>query len=65
MCESFNMVCYGLFHTETIESLWDENIIKNYLDGWICYSLFIREVVRNNLSWPQRINLLCDYLKIN
>ena len=43
----------------------DENLIKNYLDGWISYSLFIREFARNNLSWPQRINLLFDYLNIN
>ena len=80
---------YGLFHTNTIESVWghlknninnfsgisismlnskfgnNQTLLKNYLDGWICYSLFIREVKRRHLSWSDRINLLCNYLKIN
>ena len=72
---------YGLFHTNTIETVWghlknninmlnskfgnNQTLLKNYFDGWICYSLFIREVKRRLLSWSDRINLLCNYLKIN
>ena len=43
----------------------DENLIRNYLDGWICYSLFIKDIVRQRLNWNQTVNLLYDYLKIN
>ena len=42
----------------------NENLIRNYLDGWICYSLFIRDIVRHRLNWNHRVNLLCDYLKL-
>ena len=43
----------------------NENSITNYLDGWICYSLFIRDIVRHRLNWNQIVNLLCEYLKLN
>lgn len=43
----------------------NNNLIKSYLDGWITYSLLIREFKHRKLSWPQRINLLCEYLNIN
>ena len=79
---------YGLFHTNTIESVLghlinninnfsgisismlnskfgnNQTLLKNYLDGWICYSLFIREPKRKHLSCSDRINLLSNYLKI-
>ena len=78
---------YGLFHTNTIESLWGQikrntnNFsgitiealktkfnnnkieIKEYLDGWIFYALFLMDINRKKLSWNQRINLLCEILK--
>ena len=78
---------YGLFHTNSIESLWgqlkrytnnfsgisieilnskfnnNENLIKEYLDGWICYALFMREIIRKKLSWNARINYLCNFLE--
>ena len=78
---------YGLFHTNNIESLWNqikrythnfsgisldflknkfnnnEELIKEYLDGWICYGLFLRDCIRKKLNWAQRIELLCKYLK--
>ena len=43
----------------------NENLIANDLDGWICFSLFIRNIVRHRLNWNQRVNLLCEYLKLN
>ena len=78
---------YGLFLTNSIESLWgqlkrytnnfsgisieilnskfnnNENLIKEYLDGWICYALFMREIIRKKLSWNARINYLCNFLE--
>ena len=41
----------------------NNNLIRDYLDGWICYSLFIRDIIRFKLSWSKRIDLLCDHLK--
>ena len=33
-----------------------ENLIKEYLDGWICYALFMREIIRKNyLGMPELI----------
>ena len=54
----------------SIESLYNkfnnnEALIKDYLDGWICYSLFLREIFRKKLSWNARINYLCEFLNIN
>ena len=43
----------------------DSDLIRDYLDGWITYTLLIREFKRRHLSWPQRIKLLCEYLKHN
>ena len=40
----------------------DENMIINYLDGWICYSLFLRDINRKKLNWIGRINYLSNYL---
>ena len=42
----------------------DENMIINYLDGWICYSLFLRDINRKKLNWSGRINYLSNYLII-
>ena len=28
----------------------NENLIKEYLDGWICYALFLRDIIRKKLS---------------
>ena len=49
-----------------LKSKFNENndLIKEYLDGWICYALFLREIIRKKLSWNNRINYLCDFLKI-
>ena len=49
-----------------LKSKFKENndLIKEYLDGWICYALFLREIIRKKLSWNNRINYLCDFLKI-
>ena len=41
----------------------DELEKKNYLDGWICYSLFFREVERKKLSRKGKIRLLINYIK--
>ena len=41
------------------------DLIKSYLDGWITFSLLIREFKRRKLSWPQRIKLLCECLNID
>ena len=40
----------------------NEALIKDYLDGWICFSLFLRETSRKKLSWNARINYLCEFL---
>ena len=39
----------------------NNDLIKGYLDGWICYALFLREIIRKKLSWKNRINYLCDF----
>ncbi len=41
----------------------NENLIKEYLDGWICYALFMREIIRKKLSWNARNNYLCTFLE--
>ena len=38
--------------------------IKNYLDGWICYSLFQRMIEKRKLSKLNTQNYLIDFLKI-
>ena len=43
----------------------NEDMIKDYLDGWICYSLFLRNIIRKKLSWNDRINYLCKFLECN
>ena len=40
----------------------NEALIKDYLYGWICYALFLREIQRKKLSWNDRINYLCEFL---
>ena len=40
----------------------DANAIINYIDGWICYSLSLREMKRNKLNWSDRIHLINKYL---
>ena len=40
----------------------NEALIKDYLDGWICYALFLREILRKKLSLNGRINYLCEFL---
>lgn len=37
---------------------------KNYLDSWICYALFFREVEKKKLSPKGRIKLLLNFIKI-
>ena len=39
--------------------------IKNYFDGWICYSLFQRNIEKNKLSNSNTKIYLSDFLKIN
>ena len=36
---------------------------KNYLDGWICYALFLRNVERRKLSSLNTKNYLIELLK--
>ena len=43
----------------------NEEMIKDYLDGWICYSLFLRHLIRKKLPWNERINYLCQFLECN
>ena len=43
----------------------NEALIKDYLDGWICYALFLREIFRKKLSWNARINYLCEFLTVD
>ena len=38
--------------------------IKNYLDGWICYALFLRMIEKRKLSKLNTKNYLIDFLKI-
>ena len=42
----------------------NEKMITKYLDGWITYSLLLRDFMRKRLSWSQRSNYLIHYLKI-
>ena len=37
--------------------------VKNYLDGWICYALFLRNVERRKLSSLNTKNYLIEHLK--
>ncbi len=37
----------------------------DYIDDWICYALFIRDINRNNLNEGKSMYILCDILKIN
>ena len=49
---------------ESIEKLYDtEKDKKNYLDSWICYALFLREVEKNKLSKSRKNQLLIKYIK--
>ena len=50
---------------ESLTSKFNNNeaLIKDYLDGWICYSLFLRDIIRKKMSWNQRINYLCQFLE--
>ena len=50
---------------ESLTSKFNNNeaLIKAYLDGWICYSLFLRDIIRKKMSWNQRINYLCQFLE--
>ena len=41
------------------------DLIKDYLDEYICYSLFLRDIIRIKLFWSDRVDLLSDYLKLN
>ena len=38
--------------------------IKNYFEGWICYSLFQRNIEKNQLSISNSKNYLYEILKI-
>ena len=49
-----------------VNELQNEGInIKNYFDGWICYSLFQRHIEKNYLSTAKSKIYLSDILKIN
>ena len=37
---------------------------KDYLDSWICYALYFREIESKKLSRKGKIILLIDYIKI-
>ena len=37
---------------------------KDYLDNWICYALYFREIEQKKLSRKGKINLLINYIKI-
>ena len=36
----------------------NENAIKDYLDGWICYSLCLRSMKNKKLGWSDKINFI-------
>ena len=38
---------------------------KNYLDGWITYALFLRNLERNKLSKNESIKYLVNFIKVN
>ena len=47
-----------------IENMENRGIdVKNYLDGWICYALFLRNVEKRKLSRLNTQNYLIDILK--
>ena len=56
---------FSVISIENLNSKFNnnENLIKEYLDGWICYALFMREIIRKKLSWNARINYLCNFLE--
>ena len=56
-----NFSCLSI---EELKSMFnnDANAIINYIDGWICYSLSLREMKRNKLNWSDRIHLINKYL---
>ena len=48
-----------------INQMFDNNKDKNdYLNGWISFGLFLREIEKRKLSRLNRIKLLCEYIKI-
>ena len=49
---------------EKIELMFnnDGNEINNYIDGWIYYSLFLKDINRAKLNSSVRINYLSVYL---
>ena len=49
---------------EKIELIFnnDGNEINNYIDGWIYYSLFLKDINRAKLNSSVRINYLSVYL---
>ena len=61
----------GSFHTNTVEGLWSSKLekeginSKDYIDDWLCYSLFLREIERKKLNEVQSREYLLDILKIN
>ena len=40
----------------------DENAIKNYLDGWICYSLCLRTMKNKKFVWSDKVNFINNNL---
>jgi hypothetical protein len=51
----------------TIKNKFNNNelMITNYIDGWICFSLLIRDFKRLKLKWNDRITYLNNYLICN
>ena len=48
-----------------IENMENKGInVKNYLDGWICYALFLRDVERKKLTRLNTQNHLIDIFKL-
>ena len=43
----------------------DEKEITEYLDGWLCFTLYIRETRIKKLNWMGRMSLLASYLSID
>ena len=49
---------FSVISIESLNSKFNNNetLIKDNLDGWICYYLFLRDIIRKKMSWNQRIN---------
>ena len=55
----------GLNINNIIKKFTSDTDIINYLDGWIAYSIFLREIEMKKIAWSERKLNLCHYLSID